>query len=192
MTTHALALPSNSGLIDRLNIQWHERALQIFMLIVLAHWSEHLSQAVQVYLLGWARPDSRGALGQFFPWLVKSEVLHYGYAIIMLIGIWTLRKGFEGRAYTFWMIAFWIQFWHHIEHGLLQAQAILGANLFGSPTPVSIAQLWIPRVELHLFYNTIVFIPMVIGMYYHIFPPAGEVVGARCTCGVREHVAKAA
>ncbi len=40
--------------------------------------------------------------------------------------------------------------------------------------PTSIIQLWVPRVELHLFYNTIVFIPMIIGMYYHLFPPAEE------------------
>jgi hypothetical protein len=100
----------------------------------------------------------------------------------MLIGLWTLRTGFQGRSHLWWMIAFWIQFWHHIEHGLLQAQAIVGQNLFGSPVPVSIAQLWIPRVELHLFYNTIVFVPMVIAMYYHMFPPPDEEAHAGCSC----------
>ena len=54
-----------------------------------------------------------------------------------------------------------IQFFHHIEHGLLQIQALIGHNLFDRPVPTSIVQLWVPRVELHLFYNTIVFIPMV-------------------------------
>ena len=52
---------------------------------------------------------------------------------------------------------------------------MLGHNLFGRPVPTSLMQLWVPRVELHLFYNTIVFIPMVIAMYYHMFPPQGEV-----------------
>lgn len=192
MATHTLSFSAQSGLVDRLNTQWHERALQGFMLIVLAHWAEHLSQAVQVYLLGWPRPQSRGALGQFFPWLVQTEILHYGYAIIMLSAIWVLRRGFSGRSYTWWMIAFWIQFWHHIEHALLQTQAIVGQNLFGSPVPVSIVQLWIPRVELHLFYNTIVFIPMVIAMYYHMFPRVGEEVETRCTCAVRQPAALAA
>jgi hypothetical protein len=70
------------------------------------------------------------------------------------------------------MISFWIQFWHHIEHLLLISQYMTGHNLFGRPVPTSIIQLWIPRVELHLFYNAIVFIPMVIAMYYHLFPPA--------------------
>ena len=68
-------------------------------------------------------------------------------------------------------------------NALLQGQAIFGSNLFGRPVPVSIAQLWIPRVELHMFYNTIVFIPMMIGMYYHLFPPPGEEAhGTGCNC----------
>ena len=50
----------------------------------------------------------------------------------------------------------------------------------GSPVPISILQMWIPRVELHLFYS-VVFIPMVLGMYYHMFPSKDE-AGAACTC----------
>jgi hypothetical protein len=48
--------------------------------------------------------------------------------------------------------------------------------------PTSILQLWVPRVELHLLYNTIVFIPMVVAMYFHMLPPAGERRKAQCTC----------
>jgi len=47
---------------------------------------------------------------------------------------------------------------------------------------MSVLQLFVPRVELHLFYNTIVFIPMVLGMYYHMFPPKGEEGLSVCTC----------
>jgi hypothetical protein len=82
------------------------------------------------------------------------------------------------------MTAFWIQFFHHIEHAILQLQALTGHHLFGRPVPTSIIQLWVPRVELHLFYNTIVFIPMVIAMYYHLFPPARETNRPRCACAV--------
>jgi len=174
--------PREETLIERLNSVWHKPALLWFTAIVLAHWAEHLVQAVQVFILGWPRPEARGVLGMPFPWLVTSEALHYGYAIVMLVGIWLLRYGFTGRSRTWWDIALVIQFWHHIEHGLLQGQVIAGQNLFGSPVPVSIAQLWIPRVELHLLYNTIVFIPMVIAMYYHILPPAGEEAHAACGC----------
>jgi hypothetical protein len=182
------AMPS---LIERLNGPWHERALQIFLVIVLAHWAEHLAQAFQVYVLNWPIPNSRGVLGLWFPWLIKSEALHYGYAIIMLTGLWLFRGGFVGRSYTWWMIAFWIQFWHHIEHALLQGQAIAGANLFNSPVPVSIAQLVIPRVELHLIYNTLVFIPMVISMYQHMVPSEAERTQMRCTCALTPKLAAA-
>ncbi|MGH9831956.1 MAG: hypothetical protein ACREBD_20610 [Blastocatellia bacterium] len=194
VTHEQSVLPAHAnapGLYGKLNHQWHKPALQIFMVIVLAHWAEHLAQAAQVYILGWPVPEARGVLGLWFPWLVKSEALHYGYALVMLAGLWTLRKGFQGQSYKWWMVAFWIQFWHHIEHALLQWQAIAGQNLFDSPVPVSIAQLWIPRVELHLFYNTIVFVPMVMGMYYHMFPPKGEEPSHGCSCAWRRDTADA-
>ena len=178
----ATAACAEATLLQKLNGTWHERANQFFMVIVLAHWAEHLTQAVQIYVLGWNVPDARGVLGLWYPWLVKSELLHYGYAIVMLAVIWMLRTGFKGRAYTWWMVAFWIQFWHHIEHALLQGQAIVGSNLFGSPVPTSLVQLWIPRVELHLFYNSVVFIPMVIGMWYHLFPSDEEAAQHTCSC----------
>jgi hypothetical protein len=179
--THAGAIPAEP-FIDRLNGEWHERALRAFMVIVLAHWAEHLLQAFQIYALGWPVPESRGALGQVFPWLVRSETLHYGYALVMLVGLFLLRKGFTGIAERrWWAIALAIQFFHHVEHGLLQVQAIAGQNLFDRPVPTSLVQLWVPRVELHLFYNTVVFIPMVVAMYYHMFPTE-QAAAPRCTC----------
>jgi len=170
----AVAHAPRQSFYDRLNSQWHERALFIFMAIVLGHWGEHLAQAYQIWVMG-----------LWYPWLIKSEALHYGYALIMLIGIWVLRKGFAGRSYIWWMVAFWIQFWHHIEHLLLIGQATFHHNLFGKPVPFSIVQLFIPRVQLHLFYNSVVFIPMVIAMYYHMFPSEGETKKAACTCSWR-------
>ena len=182
--SHVGVLPASEhqSLYDKLNSQWHERALQIFMAIVLAHWGEHLVQSYQIYVMGWPRPMANGILGLWYPWLIKSEVLHYSYALVMLIGIWVLRKGFTGKARTWWTVALVIQFWHHIEHLLLIGQYTFHHNLFGKPVPCSILQLFFPRVELHLFYNAVVFIPMVIGMYYHMFPPAGETEHAGCTC----------
>jgi hypothetical protein len=181
-----LSRPSGSSnlqnLLDKLNSAWHKYALWVYFFIVVAHLSEHLVQVFQIFVLGWAKPDSRGILGQWIPWLIKSEALHYGYAIIMLVAFFLLRPGFVGRSRLWWDIALGIQFWHHIEHALLQGQAIVGQNLFGSPVPISIVQLWIPRVELHFLYNTIVFVPMLLAMYYHMYPPAGEEVKAKCNC----------
>ena len=141
--------------VRSVNHAHHRLALGGFLVIVLAHWAEHLVQAYQIWVLGWARPQSRGVLGQFLPWLVTSEWMHYGYALVMLAGLFLLRPGFVGRARTWWTVALVIQFWHHIEHFLLLLQAQLHTNFFGAAVPTSILQLIYPRVELHLFYNSV-------------------------------------
>ncbi len=43
-------------------------------------------------------PEARGLLGLYYPWLIKSEVLHYGYALVMLAGLWTVPFGIHGRS----------------------------------------------------------------------------------------------
>ena len=99
--THFHAAPeANASFYEKLNTRWHERALQVFMFIVLAHWGEHLVQAYQIYVMGWPRPQANGILGLWYPWLIQSEALHYGYALVMLIGLWVLRKGFTGVSRT--------------------------------------------------------------------------------------------
>jgi hypothetical protein len=179
--TFAGNLPS-AGFMESLNTSRHKRALQGFMLIVLFHWSEHIVQAYQFFVLHWPRPMSMGLLGMYYPWLMKTEALHYGFALVMLIGLWVLRKGFTGTSYKWWMVSFWIQFFHHIEHLMLFYQANTHHYWFGGTVPTSIGQIWIPRIELHLIYNTLVFIPMVVAMYYHIYPPARDAVKMMCTC----------
>lgn len=179
---HTTTLTGWPRFMSDLNSRLHEPALIGFMIIVFAHLAEHVVQAVQIFSLGMARPDSRGILGQFWPWLVKSEALHYGYALIMLVGLFILLPGFVGRARWWWTAALVIQFWHHIEHALLQGQAIMGRNIMGSPIPLSVAQIWVPRVELHLFYNTIVLVPMLIAMYFHMFPSKLEAAEMTCSC----------
>ncbi len=184
-STAACSLPGtekNMTWMEKLNGPWHKQGLWIYTAIVLAHWAEHLVQALQIYVLHWPLKEARGVLGLWFPWMITSEALHYGYALVMLIGFWILRTGFVGQSYRWWMLAFWIQFWHHIEHALLQGQAIFQRNLFDAPVPMSLAQFFIPRVELHLFYNTIVFVPMVIAMFYHMFPLPGEAAHQNCSC----------
>ncbi|MER7169018.1 hypothetical protein [Micromonospora sp. NPDC000207] len=173
---------TTAGLADKINGRHHRFALNAFMLIVIAHWAEHLTQAYQIWVLGWPVPQARGVLGLAYPWLVTSEWLHYGYALIMLIGLWVLRGAFVGRARTAWLIAFGVQFFHHVEHLLLFVQAQSGTVFFGQAVPTSLLQLVLPRVELHLFYNTVVFVPMVLAMIYHLRPTAAESQHMNCSC----------
>jgi len=172
-----------SGWLAALNGRHHKFALGLFMLVVTLHWAEHIAQAIQIWVLGWPRPKSLGIIGVWYPPLFTSEWLHYGFAVVMLVALFALRRGFSGTAKTWWTVALAIQFWHHIEHLLLLVQAQSHHNLAGRPVPTSILQLFYPRVELHLFYNAIVFIPMVIAMIAHTRPRT--VVRAEretCTC----------
>ena len=181
MTHRSTAAPRGLS-IAAVNGRYHRAALTTFMVVVLAHWAEHLVQAYQIWVLGRPRPAARGVLGQVFPWLVTSEWLHYGYALVMLVGLVLLRPGFAGRARTWWTVALVIQFWHHIEHLLLLVQAQTGTFFFGAAVPTSVAQVVFPRVELHLFYNSIVFIPMVIAVYLHLRPNESDLRASACGC----------
>ncbi|MFV2194669.1 hypothetical protein [Nocardiopsis sp. LOL_012] len=169
-----------------LNARWHRISLRVFMVIVLAHWAEHIVQAVQIYVLAWPIPEARGLLGVPFPWLVTSEWLHYGYALIMLTGLILLLPGFGGRSRFWWQMSLLIQVWHHFEHLLLLVQTFSGAYIGGAAAPTSLVQLVIPRVELHLLYNTLVFIPMVVAMVRHTWPTERELEEMDCDCAVEE------
>ncbi|WP_049563136.1 hypothetical protein [Nonomuraea sp. SBT364] len=178
MVTNAAA----PGLLSSLNTRHHRAALAVYLFIVLAHWAEHVVQAIQIYVLGWPLPEARGVLGVPFPWLVTSEWMHYGYALLMLAGLIMLRPGFTGRSRVWWNISLGIQVWHHLEHLILLLQAISGSNLAGRPVPTSLIQLVVPRVELHLFYNAVVFAPMVVAMLLHRRPRPAERAAMRCAC----------
>ena len=171
--------------IARLNGPLHRPALRVFMAVVLMHWAEHLTQAYQVWVMGMPRHHALGALGMVWPWLVHSEWLHYGYALVMLAGLLVLWPGMSGRARTWWGVALAIQFWHHVEHALLLGQVLTGWRLAGAAGPTSVVQVVVPRIELHLFYNTVVFVPMVAGMLYHLYPRPDEAARATCSCAHR-------
>jgi hypothetical protein len=163
----------------------HKTALLVFMVAVLGHWAEHLVQLGQIYLLHWPRAKALGLLGLAYPGLVRSESLHFGYAVLMLLGLVALRYGFTGRSASWWYAALLLQYWHGFEHLLLFGQVQLGFRLvthslvhwgvlFGVPGPVppqSIVQLLLPgglRPELHLFYNLVVTVPMTVATFLYM------------------------
>lgn len=182
---HSTWLSSSARLVAVVNGRQHATWVAIFMVVVIAHWAEHIVQAAQIFWLGLPRPDSLGLLGEVWPLLIRLEWLHYGYAVLMLIFLAVLRDGFTGRARQFWTLALVIQFWHHFEHLLLLIQAQTGRNLGGSSVPISVLQLFVPRVELHLFYNAIVFVPMVVAVVLHHRAGASGRSDSTCSCGRR-------
>ncbi len=142
----------------------HGTILKVFVAVMIAHWLEHIVQAYQVYAMGHERHHAMGLLGQFYPWLMHSEWLHFGYAFLTFVGLAILRGGFSSPALRWWNAALIIQIWHLLEHTLLFAQAQSGFTLWHAKEPTSVLQLLVPRIELHLFYNSLVTVPIVVAM----------------------------
>ena len=163
----------------------HFCAVVAFLVVDAVHLVEHGVQALQIFVLGWARPDARGVLGEWMPWLVTSEWMHYSFGLISLVAITLLRPAFMGRAATLWTVALVGQFWHHLEQFFLLFQKLTGEPWFGQSEPTSLLQLLIPRVELHLFYNAAVAVPLFIALAYHWFPSATEREEQDCDCLLR-------
>lgn len=155
-----------------LNYRYHAPALWIFMLIIVAHWMEHVLQIYQIYVLGWSPDKAGGILGVIYPSLIESETLHFVYDFIQWAGIIVLRPGFRARvrAFTYWTAAMVVQTWHFIEHCLLMGQYLTGYYLFGAPYQISIGQIWFPRAELHFAYNLFTFVPMAIAVHFYLKP----------------------
>jgi hypothetical protein len=153
------------GLVDRLRSdrRFQDRALLVFLVVVLAHWAEHLLQAFQIWALEMPPERALGGLGLLAPDLVRSEWLHWIYNVLVLIGLAVLLPAFSGTARSWWTAALVVQGWHFVEHGLLLGQALTGNNLFGAEVPTSVLQLVFPRVELHLAYNGIVTALLLVG-----------------------------
>ncbi|MGH2513230.1 MAG: hypothetical protein ACRDGQ_11145, partial [Candidatus Limnocylindrales bacterium] len=56
---------------------------------------------------------------------------------------------------------------------------------FGAKVPTSVLQHFWPmdRPELHLVYNTLVTIPMIVALYFHMYPPLHErEQETQCSC----------
>jgi hypothetical protein len=117
-----------------------KRFERFFIAVCLFHFAEHIAQIYQLYALNWRLHEAGGILGVVFPWLLHSETLHYGFALFMLGGFWILRNECRGKARFWWMVAFWVQVWHHFEHALLIGQVALQRNFFDAPQPISVIQ----------------------------------------------------
>jgi hypothetical protein len=187
MSTTTVDGAQRRGLIPALNGRWHRAALLTLGAVTVAHWAEHVAQSIQIWLLDRPRPEARGILGMAWPWMVTTEWMHWGYALLMLVGLVLLLPGFHGRSRTIWIVALVIQVWHFMEHLFLFIQAQSHHNWWGSTVPTSVLQhFWFPgaRPELHLVYNSIVTIPMLIAVAYHMYPTRSERAahGPTCSC----------
>lgn len=153
-------------LFDVVNGARHRRAVLIYLVIVLGHFSEHLMQAAQVFVFGWPRSEAGGILGLVLSGVAESELLHITYNSFQLTGLILLAYGFRRHraAYGFWIVAAAVQSWHWLEHALLIAQLLTGHYLYGAIKQMSVLERFVPRIELHFAYNLLVFVPTAIAV----------------------------
>jgi hypothetical protein len=98
--------------------------------------------------------------------LVHNEVLHFGFAIFTLLGLF-LFKPISAQAYRWWNNTINACIYHFVEHSLLMYQYITKDYFFGGTVPTAIGQIWFPRLELHFFYNLVISVFISIFIYYH-------------------------
>ena len=140
-------------------------SMKLFFLISVFHLLEHFAQMFQLYYLHFTRKQSLGILGLYYPWLIHSEWLHFIFSVFTLVGLVCLEPKITKRsAKRWWTLSIALSTYHCAEHTLLLGQALLKHNLLNNDAPVSFGQLFLPRIELHFFYNLIIFIPMVIAL----------------------------
>ena len=169
-------------LYERINGPWHGRALLILFALILFHMFEHVVQVVQTYFLGVDRMDALGLLGVWMAELIRGESVHFSFAVYTWSAIFLTGGAAVGMARSFGLIALAVQSWHLVEHSSLIFQRATDSFFFGASEPTSLAQLLIPRVELHFMYNGVVFSAIVIALLLHAYPPRGERARSRCAC----------
>lgn len=153
--------------------EWHKPMLALYMVLVLFHFSEHILQVIQAFVLHWERAASGGLLGLWRPDLASSEVLHFMYNGFQFVGLIILLGGFTGKARFWWKIAIAAQAWHFFEHVLLQVQYVSGNYIYGASKQMSLLEAFFPRIELHFVYNLLVVAPTLIALFYYFRQKGG-------------------
>jgi hypothetical protein len=103
---------------------------------------------------------------------MRSEWLHYTHALFMLAGLYYFKD--QARSWRWWTTTLLLQQYHHLEHLILLLQALIRVNLLNSPVPISLGQLWFPRLELHFAYNLMVLVPWRVAFYPIRKKPIGD------------------
>lgn len=140
--------------------------MKIFGALMIAHWLEHIFQAYQVYVLHMNRMCALGMLGMKYPWLVRTESLHFVFAWLTFVMFYFAGIGYfsSQSAIKLWILGWAASFFHLVEHSLLFAQAVTHHYMFGATQPTSLLQQFFPRIELHLFYNSIITLLMILSL----------------------------
>ncbi|GEM_PF-3268292 len=136
------------------------------------HEFEHIVQVVQRFTLN--IPNGNGIIGQ----AVDVEPLHflYNFVLLLFLGIlwWAAdlprRRGRDWGRLGFGLVAFGTvaQCWHMVEH-VAKIIQYLPNHVNGTP---GLLGVYFNVVWLHFFYNTLVYLPLLLGFFAAGMPAA--------------------
>lgn len=136
----------------------------LFVAIVISqifHLGEHVSQMIEIHVLGLSGANARGIIGA-----LDIEWVHFIWNTWIIVGVIALLIAFPGNRWL-WVAAI-LSCWHEIEH-LVIMLTFLRTGLAGSPGLLSqggmiAGGLPLARPDLHFLYNLVEVIPL-IGAY---------------------------
>jgi len=167
-------------ILGTLNGRRHVTALLAYLVVVAIHFVEHVTQIVQIHLLGLPAREAGGLVGELLPRLVANESLHMVYNTLQLTGLILLFPGFRRHrvAKRWWIAAIVAQCWHWLEHAFLQVQVLTGHYFYGAIKQMSVLERFFPRPELHFAYNLSVVVPTVVAVVVYLTWRARQRVAA--------------
>jgi hypothetical protein len=124
-----------------------------------AHLIEHVTQMIQIHILGLSGPAARGVVGQ-----LDIEWVHFIWNAWVLLALAILVPRFRGN---WWLIGVTLfAGWHLIEHAMMIATYVR-TGVVGSPGFLSAGGLIggglpLARPDLHFLYNLAETIPLLI------------------------------
>jgi hypothetical protein len=144
------------------------RLLGLFTVLTVSqigHVGEHVAQMVQLHILHWGAPQSRGVVGA-----LDVEWIHFLWNTWILVAVVILVRGFWGNPWLRATLA--IAVWHELEH-VVVFSTYLATGIAGSPGLLAAGGhlgggLPVARPDLHFLYNLIETAPLVAGFIFEL------------------------
>ncbi len=142
--------------------------LALFYILVVTqggHFLEHLSQMVQIHVLGLSGPAASGIFGA-----LNLEEVHFAWNTWVLLATLVLLAHFRTNRWL-WLAAV-LASWHQVEHTYIFAM-YLGTGVQGLPGLLAHGgALWgglpVVRPDLHFFYNLIETVPLALAFFEEV------------------------
>lgn len=124
------------------------------------HLLEHVSQMIEIHVLGLSGPDARGIIGT-----LDVEWVHFVWNTWVFLAVVVLLVRFNGNRWLW--LALPLTSWHAIEHAFI-VSGYVSTGISGLPGLLSQGgALWggvpVVRPDLHFIYNLIETVPLLLG-----------------------------